>query len=60
MYNPLTIHPGIPATPQIASRAATTARISIVIAHDNIFSAGTGLKACQPRMRNANNSPLET
>ena len=44
MYNPLTIHPGIPAMPQIASSAATTARISIVTAHDNIFFQVEGLK----------------
>jgi hypothetical protein len=44
MYNPLTIHPGIPAMPQIASSAATTARISIVTAHDNIISRVDGLK----------------
>jgi hypothetical protein len=44
MHNPLTIHPGIPAMPQIASSAATTARISIVTAHDNIFFRLVGLK----------------
>ena len=36
-HNPLTNHPGIPANPQNASNAATTARMSIVTALDNIF-----------------------
>jgi hypothetical protein len=36
-HNPLTNQRGIPANPQNASNAATTARISIVTTHDNIF-----------------------
>ncbi len=43
-HNPLTNHPGIPANPQNASNAATTASISIVTAHDNIFCRSYGLK----------------
>jgi hypothetical protein len=37
-HNPLTSHPGIPAIPQWASKAATSARMSIVTAQDSIFS----------------------
>jgi hypothetical protein len=44
MYKPLTIHPGIPAMPQIANSATTTARISNVTAHENIFCRVDGLK----------------
>jgi len=42
-HNALNNHPGIPAKPQIARSATTTARISIVTAHDNIFSRFYGL-----------------
>jgi hypothetical protein len=38
-HNPRTIHPGIPAKPQMASSAATTAKISIDTAQDSIFSS---------------------
>ena len=37
-HNPRTSHPGMPAKPQMASNAATTAKISIDTAHDNILS----------------------
>jgi hypothetical protein len=43
-HNPLTNHPGIPAVPQCESKAATTARMSIVTAQDNIFCRVYGLK----------------
>jgi hypothetical protein len=43
-HNPLTSQVDIPANPQSASKAATTARIMIVTAHDNIFYRGYGLK----------------
>jgi hypothetical protein len=43
-HNPLTSQVDIPANPQSANRAATTARIMIVTAHDNIFYRGYGLK----------------
>jgi hypothetical protein len=46
-HSPLTTHPGIPAMPQVASRAATMARINIVTAHDNIFSRLQGLKCAR-------------
>jgi hypothetical protein len=36
-HSPLTNHLGIPANPQNPRNAATTARISIVTTHDNIF-----------------------
>jgi hypothetical protein len=36
-HNPRTSQVGNPATPQIASTAAITARMRIVIAHENIF-----------------------
>jgi hypothetical protein len=36
-HNPRTSHLGIPAKPQKASNAATTARMSIDTAHDNIL-----------------------
>jgi hypothetical protein len=51
-HNPLTHHLGIPGKPQIASRAATTARIRIVTAHDNIVFKTLWLKACQDRRSN--------
>jgi hypothetical protein len=46
-HNPLTNHLGIPANPQRASKAATTARISIVTAQDNIISTILGLKCAK-------------
>jgi hypothetical protein len=36
-HNPRTSQVGNPATPQIASTAAITARMRIVIAHENMF-----------------------
>jgi hypothetical protein len=46
-HNPLINQPDIPANPPKARSAATTARISIVTAHDNILEVPGGLKACQ-------------
>jgi hypothetical protein len=43
-HNPLANHPGIPANPQDTSKAPTTARMSIVTAHDNIDHQLDGLK----------------
>jgi hypothetical protein len=55
-HNPRTSHLDMPAKPQMASSAATTARISIDTAHDNILSSLGGLKACHETMNELNAS----
>jgi hypothetical protein len=47
-YNPLISQPDIPSNPPKERSAATTARISIVTAHDNIPKAYQGLKCARP------------
>jgi hypothetical protein len=37
-HNPLTSHFGNPVNPQITSTAAMTARMRMVIAHENMFT----------------------
>ena len=46
-HNPLANHPGIAANPQDTSNAPTTARMSIVTAHDNIDRHFDGLKCAR-------------
>jgi hypothetical protein len=51
-HKPLTSQRDIPANPPKASSAATTARISIVTAQDNILDSIAGLKrARHPALR---------
>jgi hypothetical protein len=47
----LTSHPGIPANPQNARKAATTVRISSVTARENICSEHYGLKRARTPVR---------
>jgi hypothetical protein len=47
-HNPLISQPDIPENPPKERSAATTARISIVTAHDNILGFFEGLKRARP------------